>query len=341
MARWFDRYYGPDLVVGRPQEAQRTFEQKLGIPAGQNMRMTMHGNGFDVAYLQLNEDFDLSASCIQLMGIRPLARDEPHDEFGRMLRPMLLAYITAQRLDRPVVAHVQALSASTQDDVDAIGEMLKSRGVPHVALMNNIYVGLVEENGRFHYDPSADAGTYLEWAPSVQKGFPGFVLPPTLPDNPTVAQLDPGTWVGPVARTQIVPSIDAVIDRFRWMMDWPEEGDVEYVDGPGQRSVILKPKNGLSAVWEFIEPTRPDSRAGRFLERFGEGPWAIRLGVFGLDAKLADLEARGTRWKEIEPDGNGARRVALNRWDVHGVGFEVEDLPVVYRGVGQGRSDGS
>jgi hypothetical protein len=338
MRNWFDRYYGPDLVVGRPWDAQRTFEAKLGIPAGQPMRLTMNGNGFDVAYLTLTDDFGLSASCIQLMGIRPLAKDEPPDETGRLLRAMLLAYITAQRLDRPIVTHVHALSTHTQDDVNEIIEMLRSRNVPHIALIKNVYIGLVEENGRIHYDPRADAGTFLEWAPTVQTDFPGFVLPPELPENPEPAELEPGTWTGPIARTQIVRSANAIIDRYRWMMDWPQEGDLTVVEGDGQRSVVFKPRNRLSAVWELVEPTRPDSRAGKFLERYGEGPWAIRLGVFGLDAKLADLEARGTRWTELPPAPSGARRVALNRWDLHGIPFEVEDLPVVYRGIGQGRS---
>jgi hypothetical protein len=339
MAKWFDRYYGPDLVVGRPDLAHRALESKLGIPTGQTMRMTMHGNGFEVAYLNVNEDFALSASCIQLMGFKPLADDEPHNETGRMLRKMLLAYVTAQRFDRPIITHVQALSAPTEDDIAAITERLKSRGVPHISLMKNVYIGLVrEDNGRIHYDPTVDAGTYLEFAPTVQTDFPGFVLPATLPENPEVAQLAPGTLVRPIARTQIVANADAVIDRFRWMLDWPEEGDVEYVEGDGYRSIVLKPMNGLSSVWEFVQPTRPDSRAAKVLDHYGEGPWAIRLGVFGLDAKLADLEARGTRWRDVEEGAKGVRRVEVSRWDLHGIAIELEDMPVVYRGVGQGRT---
>jgi hypothetical protein len=338
MARWFDRYYGPDLVVGGAPQAQRVLEQKLGLPAGQNMRMTMTGNGFHVAYLQVNEDPELSASCIQLMGIRPLAADEPHGELGRRLRAMLLAYITAQRMDRPIVTHVHALSAPTEDDVKTITEMLLSRGVPYISAMKNIYIGLVEENGRIHYDPAADAGTFLEWAPTVQTEFPGFVLPPYLPDNPEVADIAPGSLVRPLARTQIVNSAAKIIDRYRWMMDWPEEGDLEYAEGDGQRSIIIKPANGISAVWELVEPTRPDSRAAKVLERYGEGPWAIRLGVHGLDAKLDDLESRGTRWRDIGEGPGGVRRVALNQADLYGIPFELEDMPVVYRGIGGGRT---
>jgi hypothetical protein len=339
MARWFDRYYGPDLVVGRPEEAHRKLETNLGIPAGQTMRPTMHGNGFDVAYLNVNEDFALSASCIQLMGFKPLADDEPHNDTGRMLRRMLLAYVTAQRYDRPIITHVHALSAPTQDDVSAIIEMLESRGVPHICLMKNVYIGLVrEDNGRIHYDPSADAGTYLEFAPTVQTDFPGFVLPATLPENPEVAQLEPGTLVRPIARTQIVANAEAVVERYRWMLDWPEEGDLEFVEGDGYRSIVFKPMNRLSAVWEIVQPTTPDSRAAKMLDRYGDGPWAIRLGVYGLDAKLADLDARGTRWREVEESPKGDRRVEVSRWDLHGIPIELEDMPVVYRGAGQGRT---
>jgi hypothetical protein len=338
VARWFDRYYGPDLVVGRPAEAQRVFELKLGLPPGQPMRMTMHGDAFEVAYLNVNEDYALSASCLQLMGIRPQSRDEPHSELGRDLRAMVLAYITAQRLDRPITTHVHCLSTPTEDDIATIIEMLRSRGVPYLARMKNVYIGLVEEDGRIRYDSSADAGTFLEFAPTVQTDFPGFVLPPILASKPELARLEPGTLVRPLARTQIVRNAQAIVDRYRWMLDWPEEGDIEYAEGDGQRSIVFKPMNALSAVWELVEPTRPDGRAGQMLEKFGEGPWAIRLGVFGLDAKLADLQRRGTRWRELEPAPSGARRVGINRYDLYGVPFELEEMPVVYRGVGQGRT---
>jgi hypothetical protein len=339
VSRWFERYYGPDLFVGRPAQAQRTFETKLGLPAGQTMRMTTHGDAFDVAHLQVNLDSSLSASCIQLMGVRPQAHNEPFSDLGRDLRNLMLAYISAQRLDRPIVTHVHCLSTPAEEDIHVIVDMLRSRGVPHLTRMKNVYIGLIEEDdGRIRYDPDADAGTYLEFAPSVQTDFPGFVLPPTLPPDPEVAVLAAGTLVRPVARTQIVQSAQRIVDRYRWMLDWPQDGDLDYVEGDGQRSIVFRPNNPLSAVWELVEPTRPDSRAALMLERFGEGPWAIRLGVFGVDAKLEDLDRRGTGWREIGPAPSGARRVQLNRYDLHGVAFELEDLPVVHRGVGHGRT---
>lgn len=61
MPKWFDRYPGPDLLVYGAAQTQRVLETKLGIPAGQPMRRTARGSGFDIAYLQMNEDTSLSA----------------------------------------------------------------------------------------------------------------------------------------------------------------------------------------------------------------------------------------------------------------------------------------
>jgi len=337
MAKWFDRYPGPDLVVSGAAQTLRVLEDRLGIPAGQPLRRTAHGSGFDIAYLQMNSDLSLSASWIQLMGLQPLTDAESRSDTSRELRAMLLAYITAQRLDRPVLTHVQALSAPTEDDIGAIIELLRSRGVPHVARLRNVYIGLVEENGRIRYDPAADAGMFLEFAPTVQTGFRNFLLPPQLAANPEVAVLATGTLVRPVARTQVVPSAEAVIERFRAILDWPDEEDMEWLDGDGQRSVVIQPQNQLSAVWEIVEPTSPGSRADEALARWGAGPWANRIGVFGLDAKLADLDRRGTRWTDIAPGPGGERRVALSRHDLRGVTIELEDMTVVYRGEGASR----
>jgi hypothetical protein len=337
MAKWFDRYPGPDFVVSGAAATLRVLEDRLGIPAGQPLRRTAHGSGFDIAYVQVNADLALSASWIQLMGLQPLSDAESRSDTGRELRAMLLAYITAQRLDRPVLTHVQALSAPTEDDIGAIIELLRSRGVPHLARLRNVYIGLLEENGRIRYDPAADAGMFLEFAPTVQSGFSNFLLPPRLAAEPEVAVLPAGTFVRPVARAHIVPSAEAVIERLRAILDWPDEEDVEWVDGDGQRSAVIRPLNQLSATWEIVEPANPGSRAGQVLARWGAGPWANRIGVFGLEAKLADLDRRGTRWTEIAPGGGGERRVALSRADLRGLTVELEDMRVVHRGEGAGR----
>ncbi|MDI1291105.1 MAG: hypothetical protein PSX37_14275, partial [bacterium] len=186
MPNWFERWPALDQVVFGAPETLKVLEAKLGIPAGQGMRETASGDGFDISYLQMNEDPSLGASWIQLMGIRPLSADVPVSDYARVFRAMIMAYLTSQRIDRPLVTHVQAMSSSTQDDVDTIIEMLRSKGVPFYARMDNVYIGLVNENGYIRYDPLVDAGMLLEFAPAVRNNLSGFIIPPRLPAQPEV-----------------------------------------------------------------------------------------------------------------------------------------------------------
>jgi hypothetical protein len=323
------------MIVTGVHETLNVLEEKLGIPAGIPVRRIRHGAGFDAAYFSINEDLNLTASGIQMLGISPLRQGEPESELGRELGAMLLAYITSQPMYRPLVSHVTALGTPAQADVDEIIEILKSRGVPHIARIDNVYIGLIEDNGRIYYDPEVDGGTLLEFAIAVHE-YPGLIRPPTVPAEPEIANAPPGALIRPLARTHLAVSVEAIIERLRAIVDWPEDEHLEYVDGDGYRSIIIKPNHPLSAVWELVEPTRADSRAGKALAKYGPGVWSTRLGVYGLDAKLDDLDKRGTGWERIAARSD-AERVALNRWDLRGLTLELEDMPVVLRGEGAGR----
>lgn len=327
----FDRYPAPDFVVTDAAAAVRVLESKLGLPIDQPVRPTLYGSGFDIGNLVVNTDDLLGASGIQVMGVRPLGAGEPENETGRVLRAMLLAYISAQRSDRPIVSHVNCLAVRVLDDLLEMADLLKSRHVPHVALIDNIYLGMVDDGNRLHYDPSVDGGLMLEFAPTFSPRYPGFVPPPELPADSSETSVPRGTLVRPTARTHLVENIDAILDRLRAMLDWPAEDRIERREGDGFRTCTLLPRNGLSAVWELVEPTRADSRAGRDFARYGSGPWSVRIGVFGLDETLEDLSRRGTRWQPIEA-GSLGNRVVVNRWDLRGMSIELEELPVVYRG---------
>lgn len=197
MAKWFERYTAPDVLVTGAYRTLSALEEKLGIPAGQPVRNVALGTGFDVGYLVLNDDLNLAASAIQLLGLKPTAQDEPTTAVGRQLRSMLLAYITSQPFYRPLMSHVQCLGAPSQAHVDEIIEMLSSRGIPHMTEIDNVYIGLVEEDGRIRYDPTVDAGVMLEFAKSENVGYPGLLRPPKLPDEPEIATVAKGTLVRP------------------------------------------------------------------------------------------------------------------------------------------------
>lgn len=342
MANWFDRYGGPDLWVGVASETQKVFEDKLGFPANQPRRMTGWGTGCDIAFLAVNEDMSMSASYIQLMSQYPSAPGEPLDEDGWTVRNTILAYVTSQRMDRPTVAHVQAISPPSPDDIPEIRERLDKHSVPYVPRIGNLYVGVAtDDSGRFYYDKEADAGLYLEFGGGdhrvARTKYPNILMSNASADTREPAtDLEEGTLVSVSGRVQLVASINKVLDRMRTVLDWPEEGSLEFRDGDGYKSCVMKPLNPFSAVWELIEPTSEESEAGRVMARYGEGPWRNRLGVYGLEEWLEQVGKRGVGWDWID-DGPSGHRARLNRWDLRGASFEVEDLPVVYRGSGTTR----
>ena len=336
MVNRFERYGCVDMVVNGLQSALDTLEEKLGIPPNIPVHDMMFGAGVDTAYFFLNEDLNLTASAIQMIGLRAFKKGEPHNEIGRRISDILQAYITSQPMYRPVITHATSLGTPSQQDLNEIVELLSSRGVPHIHIpeIDCLYVGLVEDNDRVYYDPAVDCGTRLEFAVANIE-YPGLMRPPTMPATPEVATLPAGTIVRPVARVHLADSAEAVIDRLRAIMDWPEEGDLGFIEGDDYRSIVVKPNHPLSAVWEIVEPTKPGGRAAAALARYGSGVWSTRLGVYGLDAKLDDLDKRHTGWERIE-DGPEGARVEINRWDLRGPGVELQDLPVVLRGTGAG-----
>ncbi len=63
---------------------------------------------------------------------------------------------------------------------------------------------------------------------------------------------------------------------------------------------------------ELLEPTRPDSAVGRFLEKRGEGLHHLAFRVRSVDRELAELKARGEKVvDEVSRAGARGRRVGF------------------------------
>ena len=63
---------------------------------------------------------------------------------------------------------------------------------------------------------------------------------------------------------------------------------------------------------ELMEPTRPDSPVGKFLEKRGEGFHHVAFKVEDLERALAELKANGTELIDEQPRiGAGGARVAF------------------------------
>ena len=76
---------------------------------------------------------------------------------------------------------------------------------------------------------------------------------------------------------------------------------------------------------QLLQPTRPDSPVGKFLERNGEGVHHIGYGVDDVEAALADIGATGVRLVDSRPrhGSMGASIAFLHPKDVGGVLTEL------------------
>ncbi|TAK37090.1 MAG: hypothetical protein EPO21_00420 [Chloroflexota bacterium] len=128
------------------------------------------------------------------------------------------------------------------------------------------------------------------------------------------------------ARSIIVSDIEQVLESLRGTLDWPSERGVTFGSGVGYRRALIKDfAVPTSAALELLQPTSDHGRIGQYFAAYGPGPYSVRIGVRGLDAKLEDLWARGTRWSWVDPI-DGRARVEVNPADVGGVLIEFEEL---------------
>jgi methylmalonyl-CoA/ethylmalonyl-CoA epimerase len=80
---------------------------------------------------------------------------------------------------------------------------------------------------------------------------------------------------------------------------------------------------------ELVQPTRPNSPVGRFLERRGEGVHHVAYEVEDLEAALRELKGSGVELVDEEPRrGAGGTRVAfVHPKSAFGVLTELVELP--------------
>ena len=104
---------------------------------------------------------------------------------------------------------------------------------------------------------------------------------------------------------------------------------------PGETEVVEEQGVVATMFWvgesmiELVQPTRPDSPVGRFLERRGEGVHHVAYEVEDLEAVLRELKWSGVELVDEEPRvGAGGTRVAfVHPKSAFGVLTELVELP--------------
>jgi methylmalonyl-CoA/ethylmalonyl-CoA epimerase len=105
-----------------------------------------------------------------------------------------------------------------------------------------------------------------------------------------------------------------------------EPGEPEMVEEQGIVAVMFRV--GESMV-ELVQPTRPDSPVGRFLERHGEGVHHVAYEVDDLEAALRELRRNGVEIVDEEPriGAGGTRMAFIHPKSAFGVLTELVELP--------------
>jgi methylmalonyl-CoA epimerase len=79
-----------------------------------------------------------------------------------------------------------------------------------------------------------------------------------------------------------------------------------------EQSIIATMFRVGDSTIELVQPTRPDSPVGKFLQKRGEGFHHVAFEVENLDESLAELEAQGVELIDHEPRiGAGGTRMAF------------------------------
>ncbi|HVE99917.1 MAG TPA: methylmalonyl-CoA epimerase [Rubrobacteraceae bacterium] len=80
---------------------------------------------------------------------------------------------------------------------------------------------------------------------------------------------------------------------------------------------------------ELVQPTRPDSPVGKFLQKRGEGFHHVAFQVENLKASLKELKENGVELIDEEPriGAGGTRMAFVHPKGAHGVLTELVELP--------------
>ena len=290
-----DCMFSADLMVDDTVGTANTLVDRLGLP---KLRPTWTDRGQTLDEL------------VYLRAYHPLSAAAPTniEITGRRLYPKLGIRPPAfdrQAPGRPVQTHATVLITKRYAEMI---DRLRSNGIRHYDMpdpgdgLARCWFGVEDldpgDPALNDYDPTSDGGIFLEAI-----SWEGTTLAAREPIPVVVTE---GATTRVVARTYLVPDIDATLVALRRALDWPGPS-VDVASTGGLRHATLQPSLPSSAALELVEGRGAPGRHGDFFTRWGVGPHAIRLGVHGLEAKAADLDRRGTPFTETSaPNGDQA-----------------------------------
>ena len=136
--------------------------------------------------------------------------------------------------------------------------------------------------------------------------------------------ISPSTKVGALNHIGIaVVSIEESLKQFRKLFDSPD-ATILRSDERGLLGAFIE--QGETHI-ELLQPLRPDTVIGRFIERHGEGIHHMAFTVSGLDARAEELQALGIPIIDGPREGFRGRVAFVGPSTTHGVLIELVAAP--------------
>jgi hypothetical protein len=272
-------------------------------------------HGYRAIFARVHPSRSFAPTRLEVIAPRPVP--EPADP--AVPRAYLDDYRRAQG-GRPLKTHATVFTTSHIEDlIERVGRRgLRHRVDPVTAELPHLrlWVGVTPE-APGDYRPDDDAGLFFEAIPTQ-----GLLmrLKPADPAPPPPAPLAAGQMARVVAREHLVHHLDDALRTLARNLDLETAGPVHEDVGGCCRRAVLAVTMPHAATLELVQPVDPDAEAGRYLARWGPGPYYTRIAVAGLEAKADDLRRRGTDF-HVPPGAPPRLRV-----DVDGVLLEFVDL---------------
>jgi hypothetical protein len=354
MAVWFNGLMSLDFFVSNARQMLDVLVERLVVPRP-DVELPVQGKQPDGFYLPPNSGAEIawvrpsvwSADHLQIIAMRTLSTDERRAAIDQPLNSIygILTGVLASQGNRPIKAH-QVTPVMRDEDLLDLVRFWDKVGVPYhvtkpteLVPIPNVFPGWHGDPPRF--DPSR---VLIPWE------FPSPVLIDLLPDIdreywreivaenfkslhlPHAARGDPpaGALLRVVGRSFLVADVDATLETLRGGMNLGTSADEYKMESfSTYRSLRFLPAPtaglGTVAALEFVQPTSEQHRGATYLEMFGPGPFAIRLGTNSVEACCRDLDHRGTRWSAVD-EREGTNRVLVDPAQLCGAYVEIESL---------------
>jgi hypothetical protein len=311
-----DFLFSADLLVPHPRDAVAQMIETIGLPApGPGAYVDYPLSGYDCVFALVNKAWAVGPTRLEVIGPKHYP-DTPDDNRG--------ARIDEAQGENPCKTHATVVATP---DLGALTEHVRSLGLRHWLQegspdetgFDRLWMGFSAEDENA-YEPEADAGLFIEVIPSESPAFVPklFQVPPPEPENPT-----PGQLLRIVSRSYLVRDLDRSLETLATNLMW-DATDVGIIDDAeaGGRHAVMSRNYEQGAALKLVQP-RPGTPAGEHLERYGDGPFTIRIAVHDLDAKREELRSRGTAFTDLPATEHEPERVAIDPAATAAMPFEL------------------